>query len=99
MADTTISLRKNVATKSQHAQRTFVAEILTHSGSMGANQVYLQFLDGLGRNDNILEVSKSSVDSVLDNLILHNIIYDLSSRLGITTLTVSYINLLPSLLT
>ena len=99
MTDAAISLRKNVATKSQHAQRTLVAEILAHSGSMGTNQVHLQFLDRLGRNDNILEVSKSGVDSVLDNLIFHNIIYDLSSRLGFTALIMPYINLLPSFLT
>ena len=98
MAHTAVALGEDVAAESEHAQGTLVAEVLTHSGSVGADQIHLQLLDGLGRNDHILEVSKSGVNSVLYNLIFHNIIHDLSSVLILNPLSKLYVHFGPRLL-
>ena len=98
MAHTAVALGEDVAAQSEHAQRTLVAEVLTHSRSVGSDQIHLQLLDGFGRNDDILEVSKSGVNSVLYNLIFHNVIHDLSSALILNLLSKHYVHFGPSLL-
>ena len=97
VAHTAVALSEDVATKSEHAQRTLITEVLTHSRGVGADKVHLQLLYRFGRNDHILEVSKSGVNSVLYNLVFHNIINNLSSVLFLNLFSKLYIDLSPSL--
>ena len=83
MADTAVTLGKDIATKSKDTERSFVGKILTNTRSMRTNQIDLEFFDRLGRNDDILEVAKTGVNTVLDNLVADNIIDNLSTRLNV----------------
>ena len=81
MGNTTVSLSQNVATESQHTQRSLVAEVVTNTRSMGTDQVDLELLHRFRGNDDILEVSKAGVDSVLRDLLGDDIVNNLATRL------------------
>ena len=81
MANTAVTLGKDIATEGKDTERSFVGEILTDTRSVRTNQIDLEFFDRLGRNDDILEVAKTGINTVLDNLVTDNIINNLSTRL------------------
>ena len=78
---TTLAAMGISATEGKDTERSFVGEILTDTRSVRTNQIDLEFFDRLGRNDDILEVAKTGINTVLDNLVTDNIINNLSTRL------------------
>lgn len=76
-----MSLSQHIATQSEHAQRSLVAQVVTDTRGVRADQVDLELLHLVRGDDNILEVSETSVDSVLHSLGGDNIVDNLAARL------------------
>ena len=76
-----MSLGQNVATESQHTQRSLIAEVVTNTRSVGTDQIDLELLHVFRGDSDILEVSETGIDSVLRDLFGDNIINNLATRL------------------
>lgn len=99
VAHAAVALGEDIATQSEHTQRSLVAEILAHTGGVRADQVHLQLLHRLRGDDNVLEVAEAGVDTVLHNLVVHNVVNDLSAGLHVTgEAQTTYIHLRPGFL-
>ena len=84
-----MSLGQNVATESQHTQRSLIAEVVTNTRSVRTDQIDLELLHVFRGDNDVLEVSETGIDSVLRDLLGDNIINNLATRLQHKDWTIS----------